>query len=106
MGYNRRGGCLLPNTRVIVLHQGEQRRSSRGMKGWLIRAQKPRSKRISCKGQLLHQDVDTNTLSFVLMLTTAIQCRLRVNPVTPTYLYLYVYTYMHIHIYTDTHIYR
>ena len=46
------GGRILPNTRVIVLHQGGQFRWARGMIGWLIRAQKSRGKRISCKGQL------------------------------------------------------
>ena len=46
------GGRILPNTRVIVLHQGVQFRWARGMIGWLIRAQKSRGKRISCKGQL------------------------------------------------------
>jgi len=45
-----RGG-ILPNSRAMVLYQGGQCRWSRGMKGWLIRAEKPRSKRISCKGQ-------------------------------------------------------
>jgi len=47
----RREGRILPNRRAIVLHQGGQYRWVRGMKRWLIRAQKPRSERISWKGQ-------------------------------------------------------
>ena len=46
----RRGGPILLNSRAIVLHQGGQCRWARGMKRWLIRAQKPRSERISGKG--------------------------------------------------------
>jgi len=49
----RRGGRILPNSRALVLHQGGQRRLARGMQGWLIRAQKHRSKRISCEGQVV-----------------------------------------------------
>jgi len=45
------GGRILPNIRAIVLHQGVQCRWAQGMKGWLIRAQKPESKTISCRGQ-------------------------------------------------------
>jgi len=48
---SRKGSLILCNNREIVLHQGEQCRWAGGMKGWLIRAQYPRSKRISCKGQ-------------------------------------------------------
>jgi len=47
----REGGRILPNSRAIVLHQGGQCRWAREMIGWLIRAQKLISKRISCKGQ-------------------------------------------------------
>ena len=46
-------GRILPSSRAMVLHQGEQCRWARGRKGWLIRAQKPRTKRISCKAQYL-----------------------------------------------------
>jgi len=44
----RWGSRILPNNRAIVLHQGGQCRWAGGVKGWLIRAQQPRSKRISC----------------------------------------------------------
>ena len=47
----RRGVRILTNSRTTVSHQGGQCRWARGMKGWLIRAQTTRSKRISCKGQ-------------------------------------------------------
>jgi len=47
----RRGSRILPKNRAIVLHQGGQCRWAGGMKGWLIRAQQPRRKTISCKGQ-------------------------------------------------------
>jgi len=47
----RRGNRILSNNRAVILHQGGQRRCARGVKGWLVRAQQPRSKRISCKGQ-------------------------------------------------------
>ena len=46
----RKGSRILSNNRAIVLHQGGQCRWARGKKGWLIRAQQPRNKRISCKG--------------------------------------------------------
>jgi len=49
----RRISRILPNNRAIVLHQGGQCRCSGGMKGWMIRAQQPRSKTISCKGSTL-----------------------------------------------------
>jgi len=52
----RRGGRMLPNSRSIVLQQGGQCRWSRGMQGWLIRAQKLWSKRISCKSQIAGKD--------------------------------------------------
>jgi len=48
----RKGSLILFNHRAIVLHQGGQCRWVGGMKGWLIRAQSPLSKRISCEGQL------------------------------------------------------
>ena len=47
----RKGSRLLPKDRAIVLHQGGECRWVGGMKRWLIRAQQPRRKRISCKGQ-------------------------------------------------------
>jgi len=47
----RKGSLILFNHRAIVLHQGGQCRWAGGMKGWLIRAQSPLSKRISCEGQ-------------------------------------------------------
>jgi len=47
----RRGGRILRSGRAIVLHQGGQCRWAGRMKGLLIRAQQPQSKRISCKGQ-------------------------------------------------------
>jgi len=55
MAYKREvggGGRILPNSRAIVLHPGGQCRWARGKKGWLIHAEKPRSERLSCKGQL------------------------------------------------------
>jgi len=36
---DRRGGCILPNSRAIVMHQDGQCRLAWGIKGWLIRAQ-------------------------------------------------------------------
>jgi len=48
----RKGIRILANSREIVLHQGGQCRWAGGMKGWLILAQQPRSKRISCQGQV------------------------------------------------------
>ena len=48
----RKGSRMLSNNRAIVLHQGGQCRWAEGMQGCMIRAQQPRSKRISCKGQL------------------------------------------------------
>jgi len=51
----RRGGRILPGSRAIVLHQGGQCRWAGGIKGWLIRAHEPRSKRISWKGQVKGQ---------------------------------------------------
>jgi len=47
----RTEGRILPNSRATVLHEGGQCRWARGRRGWLIRAQKRRSKRISCKHQ-------------------------------------------------------
>jgi len=47
----RKGSRILFNNRAIVLHQGKQSRWAGRMKGWLIRAQEFRSKRIYCKGQ-------------------------------------------------------
>jgi len=47
----RRGGRILPNNRALVLHQGGQCRWAGGMNRWWIRAQQPRRKTISCKGQ-------------------------------------------------------
>jgi len=47
----RKGSRILPNSRAIVLHQGANAGGPGGMKGWLIRAQQPHSKRIYCKGQ-------------------------------------------------------
>jgi len=47
----REGSRILSNNRAVVLHQGEQYRWAGGVKGWLIRAQQPRRKRISCEGQ-------------------------------------------------------
>jgi len=44
----QKGHLILFNNRAIVLHQGGQCRWAGGMKGWLIRAQKPRSETISC----------------------------------------------------------
>ena len=44
-------GLVYCPTRAIVLHQGGQCRWAEGVNGWLIRAQQPRSKRISCLGQ-------------------------------------------------------
>jgi len=49
----RKESLILSNNRAIVLHQGGQCRWAGGMKGWLIRAQQPRRKRISCKGQII-----------------------------------------------------
>jgi len=49
----RRGGRILPNSRAVILHQGRQCRWARKMTGWLIRAQKPQSKTISCKGHVV-----------------------------------------------------
>jgi len=48
----RRGSLILPNNRAIVLHQIGQCRWAGGVNRWLIRAQQPRRKTISCKGQL------------------------------------------------------
>ena len=48
----RKGSLLLSNNRALVLQQGGQCRWAWGMKGWLIRAQQPRRKRIYCKGQV------------------------------------------------------
>jgi len=48
----RKGSRILSNNRAIVLLQGEQCRWAGGKKGWLIRAQQPRSKRMSGKGQV------------------------------------------------------
>jgi len=42
---------ILSNNRAIVLHQGGQCMWAGGMNRWWIRAQQPRSERISCKGQ-------------------------------------------------------
>jgi len=52
----RKGSCIRSNDRAIVSHQGGQHRWARGMKGWLIRALQPRSKRISCNSQFLVYD--------------------------------------------------
>jgi len=48
----RKGSRILSNNRATVLEQGGQCRWTGGMTGWLIRAQQPRRKRISCKGQV------------------------------------------------------
>jgi len=56
----RKGSRILSNNRAIILHQGGHCRWAGRMKIWLIRAEQPRSKRISCKGQeflLLRSDV-------------------------------------------------
>jgi len=42
---------ILPNNRAMVLHQGGKCKWAGGMKGWLMRTQQPRRRRISCKGQ-------------------------------------------------------
>jgi len=49
----RKRSLVLSNNRAIVLHQGGKCRWAGGVTGWLIRAQQPQSKRISCKGQAL-----------------------------------------------------
>ena len=54
----RKGSRILSNNRVIVLHQGGQCRRAGGKKGCLIRAQRPRSKRMSCKGRLTRSLLD------------------------------------------------
>jgi len=46
----RKGSRILTNSCALVLHQGGQCRWAGGLKGWLILARQPRSKRISCKG--------------------------------------------------------
>jgi len=46
------GGRILPNSRAVVLQQCGQCRWAGGVNGWLICVQQPRSKRISCKGQV------------------------------------------------------
>ena len=48
-----KGSRILSNNRAIVLHQGGQCMWAGGVKGWWIRAQQPRSKKISRKGQLV-----------------------------------------------------
>jgi len=48
----RKGSFIRSNNRAIVLQQGGQCRWAGEMKGLLIRAQQPRSKRKSCKGQV------------------------------------------------------
>ena len=48
---------ILFNHRAIVLHQGGRFWWAGGMKGWLIRAQSPLSKRISCEGQARHKSL-------------------------------------------------
>jgi len=47
----RKGSRILCNHRAIVLHQGGQGRRAGRINRWLIRAQQPRRKTISCKGQ-------------------------------------------------------
>jgi len=48
---DRKGSRIPSNHRAIVLHQGGQCRWAGGVKGWLIRAQQPRTNRIACTGQ-------------------------------------------------------
>jgi len=48
---DRKGSRIMSNNRATVLHQGGQCTWAGGGKGWLIRAQPPRTKQISCKGQ-------------------------------------------------------
>jgi len=48
----RKGSRIRSNNRAIVLHQGGKYWWAGG-EGWLIRAQQPRGKRISCKGQIV-----------------------------------------------------
>jgi len=55
----RRGSRTLSYSGAIELHQGGQCRWAWGVTGWLIRAQQPRSKRISCKGQITLQRAQT-----------------------------------------------
>ena len=44
----RKGSRIRSNNRAIILHQGGTMQVGGGVKGWLILAQQPRSKRISC----------------------------------------------------------
>jgi len=46
----RKGSRILFDNHAIVLHQGGQCRWAEGVKGWLIRAQQPQSKRKCCDG--------------------------------------------------------
>jgi len=45
----RKASRILSNNRAIVLHQGGQCRWAGGMKGWLIRARQPRSRKVGSK---------------------------------------------------------
>ena len=59
----RKGSRILSNHRAILLHQGGQWRWAAGMKGWLSRAQQPRSKHLSCKGQSARRHYEGQYLS-------------------------------------------
>ena len=87
------GGRTLCNSHALVVQPCGQCRWPGAVNGCLIRAQKPQTKRISCKGQ------DTGTSS--RRSSTLLSCRRCLRPT----LYLYTHTHTCIHVYLQRSLY-
>jgi len=72
-----------------------------GMQGWLIRAQTPRSKRVSCKGQV-PKEVHFVYIFIKIEIHRYLYCCAYKN----TYIYMYIYTPLYTHIHTVTNMYK
>jgi len=89
----RRGSRILLNNRATVLHQGGQCGWARGVHRWLILAQQPRRKTISCQSQVCTPRPRVYILSLLLITYVYLCIHLSIQ--------LSIFTYIHLSIYVS-----